>query len=278
MSSRTSALLTAALCLIAPCASAQVQAGVELARDRSAWHFDNPSTYDTAELVPHYFEQRYTLDNLWLVASAAYRAGIDWRTSAGVTPVRELSATDYDTFFDPGGITWVAGTSGNARTHSFRISQAVEIGRRGAVSFTGGYRLRLDLADFLEGNRTDTRNGVLVSQTVVTTREYTNAQTHEVFVGAETSRPLGPRWRVRVSGEIAPTAVNRLAIELPDKYPGQTLVFRTTTGLAGGRIDLVRAARWPITVGVSAARSWKYHPDQWVSRSSIAVDVVLGKK
>jgi hypothetical protein len=163
--------------------------------------------------------------------------------------------------------------------HSFRVAQAVEIGRRGPVSFSGGYRLRLDLADFLEGDRTDTRNGVLVSRSVVTTREYTNAQTHEIFVGAEAARPVGSRWQLRVAGEIAPTAVNRLAIQLPDKYPGHTLVYRTTTGTGSGRIELVRAeGGWPIGIAVSATRSWKYDADQWMSRRSIALEVALGRR
>lgn len=272
--------LSTALAVLGPAAAApgQVQFGVELARDRATWHFDNPSAYDTSELVPHFFEQRYTLDNLWVSAEASYRAGVDWHTSLGFTPRRQAAATDYDTFFNPGNVTWVSGTTGDAVLNSLRLAQAVDLGRVGGLHLTGGYRLRVDRADFLDGYRTDTRNGVLVAGTIVTTREYTTGQTHEVFVSGTHTRPLSAAWQLRVAGELTPAAVNRLAIQLPDKYPGRTLVYWTTNVMTSGRLELRRGTgRWPVTVGLSGRRSWNYRATQSVTRNSLSVAIGTGR-
>jgi hypothetical protein len=271
-------LAVCAVALAPRTAGAQVQFGAEVLRDRSTWRFEHPSSYNTAELVPHVMEQQYTLDNVWLTASVGYRAGADWRTTGGATPVHRALATDYDTFFNPGGVVWVSGTTGDAEMHGFRLAQEVGLGRAHGVRLAAGYRVRVDLADFLEGYRTDTRNGVIVSQAIVTTREYTNAQTHEAFVSGWHQRDFAQRWRLRLSGDVSPVTLNRLAIQLPDKYPGLTLVYRATTLMAGGRADLIHTGtNWPMNVSVRADRSWNYQDTQEVHRSSLAVGLSIGR-
>jgi hypothetical protein len=52
-------------------ATAQVEVGAEFDRDRVTYHFDTPSTITTPELVPHFFEQHYVLDNVWLTGLVA---------------------------------------------------------------------------------------------------------------------------------------------------------------------------------------------------------------
>ncbi|MBS1818477.1 MAG: hypothetical protein JSU08_11140 [Acidobacteria bacterium] len=259
-------------------AMAQAWVGVEATHDRAVWHFDNASAFDTADLVPHFFEQDHTLDNVWLTGGVSYRAGADWQTTLGITPTRQARATDYDTFFNPGGITWVAGTAGDARVGSLRFSQSVELGRTRTVRWHGGYRLRVDRANFLDGDRTTTRNGVLVERTTVTTREYTHGQLHEFFAGADRTWALSSGWQLALTGELTPTAINRLAIELPDKYPGRTLVFQTTTLATGAGVALTRGTgRWPVTIRIDASRSWRYSRTQWVQRRSLALGVSLGR-
>lgn len=259
-------------------ASAQVEVGVEAHRDRVLWHFDNPSSYDTPTLVPHFFEQDYRLDSVWLRGRATYRAAVDWQTSVAASLPRAQQATDYDTFFNPDGVTWVSGTSGDARTSGFQLSHAADLGRFAGARLSGGYRLRVDRADFLAGDRTDTRNGVLVSRTLVTTREFTSGQLHEVFIAASHSWPVGSRWLAVVQGDVSPAAVNRLAIRLPDKYPGRTLVYRTTTATAAGRFELTGGApRWPVTLGIGAGHAWRYRATQWVRRSSLVARIGVGR-
>ena len=272
-----SLLLLASVVLAPERAAAQVSLGADVARDRTTWHFDNPSNIDTTELVPHFFEQTYELDNVWFDVVAGYRAGPRWRTSFAATPVTQSTATDYDTFFDPGNVTWVSGTTGDARMHSIRASQELQLRTIGRIGLSGGYRLRLDFADFLAGDKTVTRNGVLVSQSIVTTREYTRAQTHEIFVSASASTARTALWQLRVRGDLSPASVNRLAIELPDKYPGQTLIYRTTNLVTTGRLDVVRGTgRWPLLFTIHGERSWNYSDTQWVVRSSIGVGVSIG--
>ncbi|MGE3957625.1 MAG: hypothetical protein AB7H96_12970 [Vicinamibacterales bacterium] len=259
-------------------AAAQVEVGAEVTRDRAVWHFDAPSSYDTAALVPHFFEQEYTLDNVWVRGAARYRAGVDWHTEAAVTPVREARATDYDTFFNPGGVVWVAGTTGNANLHSVRLSQAMELGAWHGLAFEGGYRVRIDRADFLAGDKTDVRNGVLVARTTVFTREYTTGQLHEVFVRAVHERAISGRWTLRARAELTPAAVNRLSIRLPDKYPGRTLLYRTTNAVMGGRLELTGGSpSWPVTLHIAADRSLNYSATQWVRRGGVATGIALGR-
>lgn len=273
------ALAAVLACALPQLAAAQVAVGASFSRDRVLWHFENPSSYDTAELVPHFFEQRYHLDQAWFTARAAYRAGVDWQTVVAATPLASRPATDYDTFFNPGGVTWVSGTSGDARVHGFVFSQALDLGRAAGVRLTGGYRLRVDRANFLAGERTDTRNGVLVLRTVVTTREFTTGQQHDIFVAASHEWPVTPRWTARLEGEASPASIDRLAIELPDKYPGRTLVYRTTTAVAAGRLAVSGGhADWPLTLELAGSRSWNYSSTQWVRRSALGVGLSLGRR
>ena len=272
------ALLACASALVAPsqAATQELSAGVELATDRSTWHFDNPSSHDDGGLVPHYFEQHYVLDNVWLTTSASYRASIDWTTRVAFTPVRQALATDYDTFFDRGNVVTVIGTTGDARMHGLKLEQALELGRRGRTRLSGGYRLRVDMADFLAGDRTETRNDVLVNRSIVTTREFTNGQTHELYLRGERRWDAGARWQWTAAADAAP-AVHRLSIQLPDKYPGQTLVYRTAGIATTGRVALTRSGAWPVTLSATGARSWNYRRAQWVRRSSLALGLTLAR-
>jgi len=252
--------------------------GAEARRDRITYHFDNPSSFDTAVLVPHFFEQRYITDNVWGVATVRYAAGIKWETSLGATPQRTARADDYDTFFDTDGTVWVSGTTGGASIRSLRFSQRAELARLGAVTLVAGYRFRLDRADFQLGHKTITRNGVLVTAIDVTTRESASSQVHEVFVGAAASRTLNERWQLSFEGELSPTTLGRLLVQLPDKYPGQDLVF-VAKGLAGAaRLALMRRhPRWPIEVSADAGHIWSYHSTDRLSRDLLGVRASVGR-
>jgi hypothetical protein len=183
-----SAVLAVALCAAAPAARAQtavdpprVEVGVDVERLRVLYHFSNPSSFDTATLVPHFFEQRYAIENLWATADARYTAGIPWRISGGVTVPRDGRADDFDTFFNPGPSIVVSGTTGDARMQAVRLGQFGQIAHAGGARISAGYRLRIDRADFGLGHKTVTRGGALVSAEDVDTRERTTAQLHEFF-------------------------------------------------------------------------------------------------
>jgi hypothetical protein len=269
--------LLAALAAPLPAAAQSFSAGVEAAYDRFTYRFENPSSFDTPQPVPHFFEQSYVADNLWFVAALRYTAGIPWETSGGATFERTLPATDFDTFFNPDGAVIVAGTSGDAEIHSFRVSQRADLGRAAAVHFSAGYTLRYDRANFLVGHKVVIRNGEVIQAFDVTTREMTSSIVQEFFFGARAGRAVGSAWRMTIGGEAAPTTTGRLAIELPDKYPGATLVFVADALTATGRLVFSRAAnRRPIELTIEALRSWGYTSEKSLARDRLSARFVVG--
>jgi hypothetical protein len=260
-----------------PAAAQSFSVGVEAAYDRFTYHFENPSSFDTPQNVPHFFEQSYVADNLWLVATARYTAGVAWETSGGVTPQRALPATDFDTFFDPDGTVVVSGTSGDAEIHSFRVSQRAELGHAGPVAFAAGYALRYDHANFLVGHKVIIRNGQVIQAFDVTTPEMTSSIVQDFFFGVKAARQVGTGWRMTVGGETAPTTTGRLAIELPEKYPGTTFVFVANAVTASGRLAFGRAAtRHPIELTFEGLRSWGYSSAKSLSRDRVSARFVIG--
>ena len=259
----------------------QVIAGVEAQRDRFQYHFDNPSSFDTPAPVPHFFEQRYVADNIWAVVTIRYTARLRWETSLGATPQRTATADDYDTFFDPDGTVWVSGTTGGVAVRSFRISQTAEVARARGVRFVAGYRLRVDLADFQVGHKTETRNGVVVLAADVTSPETTTSQLREVVAGAGTSlniRPHGdPHWRLSIDGELTPLSIGRLAVRLPEKY-ADAVVFSARVAGASARVTLARHhVRWPVELTLDGGRTWSYKSDARLADDRFGVRVAVGR-
>ena len=279
------AAAVAALAVGAPAVLAQqaasheeagLQVGIEVRRDRLSYHFDNPSSFDTPALVPHFFEQRYVADNVWIVATARYTAGVRWETSFGATPSRAATGTDHDTFFDPDGTVWVSGTTGGISIRSWRFAERAEIARLGALRILAGYRFRFDGSDFGPGDKTVTRNAVTVEATVVTTPERTTSQVHEVLGGVEWSSSVGGTWRLKLEGEVAPATVGRLLVQLPEKYPGQDLVFVAKAMAGRARVVLVRSgSRWPIEVSVDAGRTWSDSSTATLDRDLLGVRLAI---
>ena len=210
--------------------------------------------------------------------TAGYKLGLQWDTSVGLTPDRTSSASDYDTFFDPGGTTWVSGTTGDAIVHSVRFTQRAQFGRIGRVILTGGYRFRMDVANFLPSFKTVTENGAVVEAMDVTTHEYTTGQLHEVFLGVSIPQQISRRWRLTLDADTAPGAIGRLAVQLPEKYPGETVVLRTTalTTSAGAAIATTDT-RWPISVSADFSRAWNYRSDGTIVRDGLGARVTLGR-
>jgi hypothetical protein len=251
--------------------------GVEAARDRFTYHFENPSSFDTPQLVPHFFEQTYVADNLWLVASLRYTAGIPWQTSGAATIQRTLPATDYDTFFDPDGTIVVSGTSGDADIRSLRISQRGELGHAGRVAFVGGYTVRFDRANFGVGHKTVARDALVVEAFDVTTPERTSSLVQEFFFGATVGRAVGTGWRMTLGGEAAPTTTARLAIELPEKYPGQQFVFVATSLTGTAHVTFSRTpGHLPVEISIDTAHAWQYTSENSFTRDRLSARVTIG--
>jgi hypothetical protein len=266
-------------CVIAPQAQAQsIQLGVEARRDRFTYHFDNPSSIDTPGPVPHFFEQRFVADNLWLVASARYAVGVEWETVAGATPKRTGTGDDYDTFFDPNGSVVVSGTTGGISIWSWRVSQTAVVGFAKHAKMTAGYRLRVDRADWQLGHSTTYKDGRLTSAYDTTAPEITVSHLQEFLAGVRAESTADHAWQFRFDGEVAPLAAGRLLIQLPEKYPGQDLVFQSRGG--AGTVSLALAhprGPVPLVLSVEAGRTWSYQNTASLARDTLAARVSIGR-
>jgi hypothetical protein len=246
------ALVTAAVIAQAP-HSWWLAATLEPARESLRYRFDNPSSFNTEQLVPHFFEQTYDTDNLWFEAAVGYTiGGRAAQTRLAMTPQLSGRADDFDTFFQPDGNVVVAGTTGNASIRSWRVSQRLTADHwRGVdVGVTFGYRR--DTARYHEGigivtttiPRTEERR-------TVATREFVTSQMFEAGIsGMRTQSRFGARLDVVAVG------VARLAVQLPDKYPDRTLVFSGRySGAAAEGSCRFRAGRLALQAGAAGGAS-----------------------
>ncbi|OLC80221.1 MAG: hypothetical protein AUH72_12320 [Acidobacteria bacterium 13_1_40CM_4_65_8] len=121
-----------------------------------------------------------------------------------------------------------------------------------------------------------TRDGFLVEATDVTTREMTSSQLHEVLTGLTVALPLGRKWGLAIDTEIAPIALGRLLVQLPDKYPGQDLVFLAKVGTSTSHFTLARRTEsWGLALVLDSARTWSYRSTAALKRRVAGFGIVL---
>jgi hypothetical protein len=255
-----------------------ITAGYEVHRDRLRYTFENRSNIDTAFLVPHAFTQTYVADNQWFHVSARYPVGGDWmETEFAITPERQTAGWDVDTFYDPNDDVVVSGTRGDVRMRSLRAAHWSEA-RIWGLPWRMGYTYRRDRSQFLPTDRILTHSNPpseLLSPTFG--HETTISQVHEIPI--EVSRPtrLWRTWSVVVGADLSPLVWARLTTILPDKYPGQAIVFDAKVLGAGGRIRIVRQAkRWPVEAAVHYGRTWSYATARQFSRDALQASIGVG--
>ena len=266
---RTRALVAIALAAIAaavsPAGAQSLQLSYEHEIGAYRYRFENPSTFDTAQLVPHFFEQKYDTSNDWLVGRVAYGRTLRATTEGAIARDATRSATDFDTFFDPSGDVITSGTSGDARLRSWRVRQTIGAGRVHA-----GYSFRRDRADFGPGNKSVTHTSPPSAQySIVTTRETTDSDVHEILVGVADDAGAG-RWKFAWKVDAMPATFARLTVLLPDKYPGQPLRFMATGVGADAELAL-RRRTGPLSVEfrVRAGGTRSYRRTSEFSRHAI---------
>ncbi|HJR61747.1 MAG TPA: hypothetical protein VJ813_20235 [Vicinamibacterales bacterium] len=238
-----------------PNISVTVEPRVESLRYR----FENPSSFDTVELVPHFFEQTYDTDNVWLGLRARYRLlNRAAETQAAFTPQVTAQADDIDTFFQSDGDVVVSGTIGTASLRAWEVGQRVVVGASGNIQYGLGYSYRRDSARYHDGTRITRRSSPPSEiRELVTTREFVASQVHQAVWFARWS--AGADRPFSMLFEASPFTLGRLAIELPDKYPGRTIVFRSRAAVLAGEA----AFRWPmasmnVELAARASRSFSY--------------------
>ena len=251
----------------------QITVAYERTRDRFHYRFENPSTFDTVELVPHEFTQTYWADNGWLVMRA--RLG-RFETEAAATPSRSTRGDDFDTFFQPSGDVVVSGTTGGISMRSWRVRQSMGIGRKAGIDWTIAYGYRSDHSDFHPGLKSISHTRPPSSESfMVFTRETTTSRTYGGDIGMARTWRQG-RWRITAEGRAAPIGNGRLSIELPDKYPGQTLVFNAIFAAVEPAVTVAAGNRWPIAVRIGYARTFSYGGSRQFLRNAVTVGASVG--
>ncbi len=239
-----------------------IAVGFEQHADRFTYRFENPSSFGTPELVPHFFRQHYAAEPRWLMVHAASapapRVG-RWQATAGFTPEATATGDDYDTFVQPDGDIVVSGTSGNVSMRSWRAEGSVDIASRPAGRMYVGYGFRRDRSNFHAGNKTVTHTRPpSVEASVVTTRETTISNVTSLRLGGDAALMRG-RWTLRWAAEAEPTTLARLTVLLPDKYPGRELVFSAAAVTGSTSLSIERpVGPLAINARVGYGRAWGY--------------------
>ena len=253
--------------------------GWEYRNDTHRYRFENPSSFDTPALVRHFFEQEYAADNRWIVARARYGVfGHRLETEAGLAFWGTGLGDDYDTFFQPTGDIVVYGTTAVTSLHAFRVSQRVDLGT--ALGFTGrvGYVYRQDRSDFRPSDSV-TRHSSPPSESRFfnTDRETTISAVQEAQFGVMRTVSSAGRWRLVTGVDVSPLTLARLTTILPDKYPGQDIVF-----IAKG-LSLAPSLRFTITRGVVAmgvsanyVHTWPYGSANQFTRDWFDIGAFVG--
>ena len=233
-------VLVAALLAQAP---ASFTVGISERAEQVVYRVVNDSNFDTAFLVPHFFEQRYTSRSTWITFSGRYalRRGRA-TTTFSLAPRVRTAGSDIDTFFQPNGDIVTAGTDGSVWLQSFAIRQDLQVfdTRGWAVDLSIGYRR--SRAEFTPDDRIVTHTQpASITRTFITDRETTYSHVLDAGLSASTTRRLSARWDMNVTLGASPLTRARLVTKLPDKYPGQDVVFGTLAAGCSGGVSISRA-------------------------------------
>lgn len=241
------------------------------------WHVDNPSRFDTAELVPHFFEQRYDGNSHWLRAVARYRAAaFSLETLGAFSAPQVTTGDDFDTFLQPGGDVVVSGTTGDVTLQSWRLRQRVWLPAGARVGLHASYGYTRDRARFHAGNKIVTHTiPPSIERSVVTTRETTWSEVHDMHFGVEPAFTAGA-WQI-VPRLAAGPAIGRLTVQLPDKYPGIDLRFPASLVSADAGLTVQRPiGRLLLSAGADYTHTWSLYDHSRLRRRALTLSAGLG--
>jgi hypothetical protein len=267
---------------VGPALAQQPQQGFaisyEVSRDRFYYRFENPSSFDTPELVPHDFKQEYWGDNQWVAVQARYKVGERLlETEVAATPQRTTRGDDFDTFYQPSGDVIVSGTTGDVSLRSWRVRQTIALGEAAGLAWHVGYQYRRDRSIFHPGTKvvSHTRPATRV-MSITYDRETTTSETHELRVGAGRTWGSSQGWRAALALDLAPTTNARLTTVLPDKYPGREILFNAVVFTLSPALTVSHGARWPLSLSVGYTRTFSYVRSRQFERNAVNVGVGIG--
>jgi hypothetical protein len=255
----------------------QIRAGYEVHRDHFRYTFENPSNIDTAFPVPHSFTQRYVANNQWVFGSARYAIRDDvMQTEFAIAPERQTPGSDLDTFYDPNDDVVVSGTAGDVMLRSLRFAQWSE-GRLFGLPWRVGYAFRRDRSQFLPTDRIVTHsNPASAARSATFGHETTISQVHEIPIEVSRAWNVSSAWRFVPNAELSPLIFARLITKLPDKYPGQDIIFDAKAIGAGAGIKFERRQGLPIVLAVQIGQSWGYRSARQFRRDYLATWIRVG--
>jgi hypothetical protein len=281
----TAALIVAITALSPVSAAAQAQAvgptvtvSYEIARDRFQYYFENPSTFDTTELVPHNFRQTYWGDNQWVIVTARYRIDRSaMESEVALTPQRTTRGDDVDEFFQPTGDVATSGTSGNVDLRSWRVRHAVVLGQALGLTWRAAYQYRRDRSAF-HARQTKTVSHTQPPSTssfTIEGSETTISEIHEF--GVRLTRPWAPArgWLVEAGLDASPSTVARLTTILPLKYPGRDIIFSALVLTLRPALTISREMRVPVTMSIASTQTFSYDGARRFKRRAITATVAV---
>jgi hypothetical protein len=257
---------------------AGVSVALEARRDRFDCRFENPSSFNTADVVPHFFVQQHDVDNVWLVARIRFNtAGRLWETEVGVTPPGVGLGSDYDTFFQPDGNVIVYGTTAETTLRSWRVAQYVGLGNWRGTRLRAGYSYRNDRSEYRPSYSTTTQTKPPSTSSVWNTdRETTVAEVHEVRLGAARALVHDHRWRAEATADVAPTTLARLSTILPDKYEEPVVFIAKGFSVEAQLRVAARAGRVGAGASIDYVHTWSYGEKNQFHRSGLGASLYLG--
>ena len=254
-------------------------AGVEYQRDRFDYRFENPSSYDTPDRVPHAFQQRYDADNFWLTARLSFTLGRRaFESEGGISAAASGTGSDYDTFYQPDGNVIVYGTTAMTDAWSWRAAQYVVLGSWLGVRWRGAYSYRRDRAEYRPSYTTIVQTRPPSSTAFWNSgRETAISEVHEVRIGVERAFGLDTGWRIHVTGDAAPTTLARLTTILPDKYPEPIVFIAKGLSVNASLHAARRIGGWHAGIAVTYAQTWSYSSSDAYHRKAVSATAEIGR-
>lgn len=249
-----------------------------VALDQWSYRFENPSSFDTAGLVPHEYEQTYWGNNQWVSIRVDYRiGGRPAESDVAFTPERTTRGDDFDTFYLPSGDVVVSGTTGPVSLQSFRTAHTFTLGRAAGVDWQVGYQYRRDHNRFHPGTKIVTHTLPPSTEiSMIATEETTISNVHEVRFGVSREWGGAGSWRGRLAFETAPTTNAHLTTRLPDKYPGRDIVHGAIAMTLRPSVRLTYGTRRTVAITVVYTRTLNYSETRQYHVNALTMAVGVG--
>jgi hypothetical protein len=88
---------------------------------------------------------------------------------------------------------------------------------------------------------------------------------------------LDTGWRIRVTGDAAPTTLARLTTILPDKYPEPIVFIAKGLSVNASLHAARRIGGWHAGIAVAYAQAWSYSSSDAYHRKAVSATAEIGR-